>query len=105
MSLPRVRIPPSPLSYFGRIRTPKGVGKVFSHVVGVTGATLSSAEGERRQRGRAPMEICEANLGFRAQPGIPPSPVCLSCVMRIVRKEIRDIGLEIIFGAGRFGTI
>ncbi len=34
----------------------KGVGKGFSHVVGVTGA-------ERRQRGRAPMEIRLANLG------------------------------------------
>jgi len=32
------------------------VGKGFSHVVGVTGA-------ERRQRGRAPMEIRLANLG------------------------------------------
>jgi hypothetical protein len=36
-------------------RTQKGVGKEFSHAVGVTGA-------KRRQRGRAPMEIRECGF-------------------------------------------
>ena len=50
-------------AYFGvgGIRTPKGVGKEFSHVVGVTGA-------KRRQRGRAPMEIRLCGFGFQSRP-------------------------------------
>jgi hypothetical protein len=39
----------------------KGVGKEFSHVVGVTGA-------KRRQRGRAPMEIRLCGFGFQSRP-------------------------------------
>ena len=52
----------------GWARTSKGVEKEFFHVVGVTGVSVS----ERRQRGRAPMEICRANLGSMPKAGALP---------------------------------
>jgi hypothetical protein len=47
---------------------PKGLEKGFFQVVGVTGTSIS----ERRQRGKAPMEICFANFGSRPKAGFRP---------------------------------
>ena len=55
------------------IRTLKGSGKrIFP-------GRRGDSERSERQRGRAPMEICMANLGSRPKAGIPPPPVFFRC--------------------------
>jgi len=68
------------------------LGEELPQAVGVTGA-------KRRQRGRAPMEICEANLGSRAKPGIPPAP--LSFVVRdaiawVASSSPKGLGMAVL---------
>ena len=49
----------------------RGLGKEFPQVVGVTGASIVSDA-----RGAEPLwKFALANLGSRAKPGIPPSPI------------------------------